>query len=546
MATVHSYKRFSHISQAKGDSERRQDDAAKKFCLTHGHTLSDLTLFDKGKSGFRGNKQKALLAFLKAIEDGLVKSGDILLVENLDRLGRKGIRKAQDLTNSIFNAGVHIAILMPMEKIYQADDENNIGNAIELAALAYQAWIYSKNLSDRVKSFHANARKRAIDKKEIINSGPVPSWLERKNKTYKTIPEAVKAIQYLFKRAIEGAGGNILCKEMNEQFPIISRSKKSTNWNKTYIRQILQDKRVLGEYQSHIMDDDSNRVKTGDAIKEYYPAIIDEQTWTRANQAVANRRIERGPSGSFINLFTGLVFHAVDKCSCHIYTYQQTRADGTKIIYRRLKSYNAVCNMAKASKETVDIDQAEKAIIGFMKELDLNTIFVTDITAIELKNETHLLEKKSKRLEQLQTKLEDDAEDIDLLLPTMKKLKTEIAESQATIEKLKATQINASGAGATAFKQLDDSSDRQTIREALKQLLRKIVILPVKLGKQRNSKIVCLYELEFINGTRRTIISDGKSYISYDDACPSNPPLIERNDIKQVVKGIVGAMKSFA
>ena len=67
---VHSYARFSDPSQEGGDSLRRQWQAAEDYCEKHGYTLSDLRFTDKGRSGFKGDKQKALNAFLRAVDDG--------------------------------------------------------------------------------------------------------------------------------------------------------------------------------------------------------------------------------------------------------------------------------------------------------------------------------------------------------------------------------------------------------------------------------------------------------------------------------------------
>ena len=67
MERVHSYSRFSHISQEDRDSKSRQDDALEKCLLKGGLTLSDLGLHDKARSVFKGNKQKYLTEFLQIL-----------------------------------------------------------------------------------------------------------------------------------------------------------------------------------------------------------------------------------------------------------------------------------------------------------------------------------------------------------------------------------------------------------------------------------------------------------------------------------------------
>ncbi|RIG13984.1 recombinase family protein, partial [Shigella dysenteriae] len=87
-----SYIRFSSERQLRGDSVRRQSklvsdwlDKNPEFYLD-----SSLSFKDLGKSAFSGKHLKGGLGdFLTAIEKGLVKAGDTLLIESLDRLSRQ-------------------------------------------------------------------------------------------------------------------------------------------------------------------------------------------------------------------------------------------------------------------------------------------------------------------------------------------------------------------------------------------------------------------------------------------------------------------------
>src|SRR5438270_645082 len=87
---AYSYIRFSTPEQAKGDSLRRQDEAATGWCKRNGVRLdTSLTLHDLGKSAFLGEHRKnpdrnALAAFLKMVEQGRIPRDSYLIVENLD------------------------------------------------------------------------------------------------------------------------------------------------------------------------------------------------------------------------------------------------------------------------------------------------------------------------------------------------------------------------------------------------------------------------------------------------------------------------------
>ena len=158
---VHSYARFSSAKQAAGDSDRRQTEGAEAFCKRHDFSLANVRYFDKAKSGFAKSKQRQRDELLRAIDDGRIASGDILLIESFDRLSRRGINETSRLCMGIMDAGVSIAVLSPAEKIYEASDTNNLGNAIEIVLGGHQANAYSALISNKLKDYHAEQRRLA-------------------------------------------------------------------------------------------------------------------------------------------------------------------------------------------------------------------------------------------------------------------------------------------------------------------------------------------------------------------------------------------------
>src|SRR5262249_6868156 len=110
----YSYIRFSSPEQAKGDSLRRQTEAADAWCHKNGVALATATtLHDLGKSAFLGKHREnpdryALAAFLKMVERGRVPRGSFLIVENLDRLTREHTRAAVTLFLSILEQSVSV------------------------------------------------------------------------------------------------------------------------------------------------------------------------------------------------------------------------------------------------------------------------------------------------------------------------------------------------------------------------------------------------------------------------------------------------------
>jgi DNA invertase Pin-like site-specific DNA recombinase len=564
--TVHSYGRFSDKSQEKGSSFHRQKALLDAFLASGDYRLSDLQPFDAGKSGFSGDKQKALNEFLEIMrkKDSPIKSGDILFVENIDRLSRKGVRPTQDTVNEILNHGVSIAISMPMSKIYDAKNKNDVSGAVELATLAFAAHIYSENLSRRVKGFYTGARAVAHESGRAIRSGSPPAWLTRdKNGVFEFVPGAKEAIKYIYTRTIDGIGGKRLTRELNEKFPCFGYSGR---WNERYMRAILNDRRAMGECQCHEMqwvkdkpkrkknkkkdNEDSSswkRVPIGDPIPDYYPAAVTEDEWRLANAAAANRRVERGPTTQYVNLFTGIIFHAVDKCPCHIYTFQQKRADGRKIIYRRVKSHAASQNLKGASTPTVYANDFEVAVVRHLKELDTSIFDGTGSQIAELNAIQNELERKENRIADIEA---DEEGSVALLSKQLAKLNGEVAALKTKIDSLKTSMANTTAQNADHLKVLAEHEDtpenRQLLREAIKRVVSRIVILPVKLGSLRRSSVGAMIEIEYKNGHRKRLMMLGKSSgFPYMDKEPETKSLMDHTpkEMARRIKAVRDALE---
>jgi DNA invertase Pin-like site-specific DNA recombinase len=123
---VYSYIRFSDPAQAKGDSERRQNESAelvkgleatKTYALKVGMDLDDtLQMVDRGLSGFHGaHRSKGHLGrFLKCVENGSVSPGSILVIERISRLGRESVLTTlKDVIFKLLEHNISIVTLSP-------------------------------------------------------------------------------------------------------------------------------------------------------------------------------------------------------------------------------------------------------------------------------------------------------------------------------------------------------------------------------------------------------------------------------------------------
>src|SRR5664279_1044428 len=128
---VYSYIRFSTPEQALGESERRQLEKARAWAKAKGLVFDEsLRLADRGLSGYHGAHRKggALGQFLAMVQAGEIPRGSILLVENIDRLGREGVYKMfKKVIFDLLESGIEIQTLDP-ERRYNEESIN--GNQI--------------------------------------------------------------------------------------------------------------------------------------------------------------------------------------------------------------------------------------------------------------------------------------------------------------------------------------------------------------------------------------------------------------------------------
>ena len=110
---AYSYVRFSSPEQMKGDSFRRQTEAAQQYAERHGLELdTELKLTDLGVSAYRGaNFEAGLGRFIEAVDQGEVPAGSYLLIENLDRFSRDKIMDTLARFNALLRKGINIVTL---------------------------------------------------------------------------------------------------------------------------------------------------------------------------------------------------------------------------------------------------------------------------------------------------------------------------------------------------------------------------------------------------------------------------------------------------
>jgi DNA invertase Pin-like site-specific DNA recombinase len=314
-AKAYSYLRFSTPDQAKGDSFRRQTEAAREYAERNGLDLDqELTFRDLGVSAYRGENavEGALGQFIEAVDSGRVQRGSYLLVENLDRLSRDRIVPALNRFTSLLEKGINVVTLSD-GKVYTEEGVNNLPDLMLSLLIMSRAHDESEMKSRRVRAAWQSKRDRAASEGHILTA-MAPAWLRLRDGSFEVIEDRAAIVRRIFSLALEGHGYGSIARRLNDENiePFgtgPSEARKANGWHPSYILKILSNEAVIGRYQPmrRIWVDGKKRRETaGPPIEGYFPVILDEpDTFYRI------RRLPTGASGhkgkALSNILSGLV-----------------------------------------------------------------------------------------------------------------------------------------------------------------------------------------------------------------------------------------------
>ncbi|MBK5654604.1 MAG: recombinase family protein [Rhizobium sp.] len=329
---AYSYLRLSTGPQLKGDGKRRQLKASRAYAEANGLELAeDAQYEDLGVSAFKGANVRdgKLGLFLEAVRSGAVAPGSYLLVESLDRLTRQELAKAQSLFLSIIQGGINVVTLAD-GRLYPAGT-NDLGDLIYSLVVMARAHEESQIKSQRIGAAWKNKRARAAS--QVPMTKWCPAWLKlAEDRTcYESIPERVEIVRGIFADAASGMGVYSITTSLNQRG--VPTFDSPNGWHTSYVTKILCNRAVLGEFQPHRRED-GKRVPDGEPSRSYYPAIVDEGLFYRAQLAKSERRISgKGRKGAaFTNLFSGLAACAYCGSSMKLENKGSGRKGGTYLI----------------------------------------------------------------------------------------------------------------------------------------------------------------------------------------------------------------------
>ena len=313
MSKVFSYIRFSSAKQSAGDSEARQMRAAKEFAVERGLQLADPTeylFFDRGRSAYKGkhlDDTGELARFLAFVEDGTIPPGSFLVVESLDRLSREKVRDALPRFLDLLAKGINV--YTSTDKRLYTRDYNEIDLIISIISMS-RAHEESATKGSRVssawrkKQADARATKKPLGKLR-------PLWLDVTPAGYVLNTDHAQVVRRIFDLSTQGHGSRNIAATLNQEgIPAFSAGRKNFSglWGFSTVRHILDSRTTLGEYQPHIFID-GVRTPDGEPIKGFFPPVVDEETFYRAQAARGSRRLHKiTKQTTNFNVMAGIFF----------------------------------------------------------------------------------------------------------------------------------------------------------------------------------------------------------------------------------------------
>ncbi len=493
MPKAYSYIRFSRPEQAKGDSYRRQIEAAETWAKERGLTL-DERLIDQGLSAYRGKHAAvgALGSFLDAVRDGRVEEGSTLIVESLDRLSRQAILDALAQFTGIISAGVRIVTLSDGAEYTRESVNGDFGRLIISLTIMSRAHEESATKGARLSAAWNNKRTKAREEGRPLTAR-APAWLRlRSDRSGYDVEESrAEVVRRVFRDTAAGIGQFALTARLNaEGVPTFARGilgnpGRIRGWHSSAIAKILDSQSAIGWYQPHRKTAEGRRVPDGEPVR-LFPAIIPEELYWQAQASRQSRRGTGGPRSEFVNLLSGLCRCAECGGPVALFNKGPVARNGGRYYACSRARRGAGCSIRRAWR----CDHVEEAVLGRATRLELSRVLPgepdeTDQGAARvaaLEAELADVERRRARWADAYEEGDDDAlSRMRSFAARAKGLVADLAAAKAAAEQARATHapLAARQAAVAALRAALDGTagtpDEHALRLKLAQELRRVV-----------------------------------------------------------------------
>jgi hypothetical protein len=210
-----------------------------------------------------------------------------------------------------------------------------------------------------------------------------PEWLKVQDGQFVTRLDRVEIVRRIFRETIEGFGRREIVSRLNGDGILPFKASQnwktarpSTGWQSSSVAKVVLNRAVIGEYQPHKGTQKArNRKPDGDPIEDYYPRVIDDLTFWRAQKALSDRRQQtggrRGKTGAHV--LRGLVKCGLCGGPMHVVNKGKPPKGG---VYLRCDAYKR--NLGCDNNRLWRVNRLENAVIQSVGSLDITTFSPLD------------------------------------------------------------------------------------------------------------------------------------------------------------------------
>jgi DNA invertase Pin-like site-specific DNA recombinase len=312
MAKAYSLLRYS---RSDPDARDRRSTMVAAYCKSHDLELDADLWWQTGRSAGRHellpDTATILRTFLERVKTGEVRKGSSLLLDTLDTRSRAAAIEASELLGRIVDLGTTVVTLADgsacTRRTLKADPAALLYAVIGLMRARDETALRSRTVRESWETRRARARH-----KEPI-SAVCPAWLrlDSRTGTFAVDRERARIVQRIYREALRGVGHAQIAESFDrEGVRAFGRGKR---WHRSYILKLLRNPAVLGTYVPHTVEShDGRRVRkaTGNAIRHYYPPIVEPEVFLQVQTLVGESRSPlrgRHAKGGVVgNVFGGL------------------------------------------------------------------------------------------------------------------------------------------------------------------------------------------------------------------------------------------------
>lgn len=498
---AHLYQRVSGAGQLVGDGLGRQLEGTMRYVEDKGLEIVR-EYVDRGVSAYRGKNRRVgeLALILRHIEQGVIRPGEHLVIESIDRLSRQPPLDALETLKLILAKGVVVHSVFEKKEFTLESINADLSALLTLVISMARA-----NEESRVKSLRvADAHRRARETGRIT-AGSIPTWLKvEKNeatgeKRFVVKEREAEIVRDMFEMSAKGLSSYRIAMELTKQGiepfgvqrrRIGSKSAGAHHWNATSIIDIVGGRKVLGEHIAHTISYDANgkRVLTpAKTIPDYYLPIVTEDLWLRANRAMKDRRrsVRRGATGeTFANLLRDVIVCEHCNRAMHFKVQFEHRTKERYIRFRCSGRSENVCDNTSMPRYA----PMEQAVIGLISEIDLVDRRTDEAAALDqlIAAETMKLEALEARIRAIVEAMLDGTLSKDRVKTMIDEKEAEAAVARDALDGLKHKRDRVQARMAPADRRVlvqklrdqmasAEGSDLYNIRAALNQKVREVV-----------------------------------------------------------------------